>query len=966
MPRASLALALVACPPDEVLRDLAHGNTGVAADLSRHLESCDDCVARVAALADSCPTLDGPRLAPGARLGRYRIVDLLGSGGMAEVYEAIDTELERGVALKVVRSDLARDVLEHRLRRESKLMARTRHPSVMTVYDVGVADGEVYVAMELIRGGTVRDWLEGGPRSLREILDVYRRAGDGLAAAHRAGLVHRDFKPDNVLVETSGGRVERVLVTDFGVARAMYGAHEPAARGRPSTVEATVAGALIGTPAYMAPEQLDGSVVDTRADVFAFAASVWEALYGTRPFPGITVPEIVTAMESPPAVDPSRAKTTDPIPPQIQRTLRAALALRAADRTQTVGEVVAGLVVPGPKRRRWGRVLALAAMPVALVVSGLIARVAAANDPCDAPSRLDELTAAVGRATWARSMPSWYDVGTYPSRWSALRGRACAADRDDVRPVLACLDAERAWTIVTLDGLTAASEDDRRAALGELTPPSPPAECLSAAAGVHTEHPPAGEDGSRRAGALLVALGRVHASIVTGQLEMALERPRETFDRATAELVALAPEVDAARNPILTARRDLVAALLADAGPTYKSEVRDLAIRLYANGQPREAAAAWLAHLERLTASGLYPRVLDLLPAAEQSLHAAGDPPPLVARWWTLRAIALAFDAETDAARASMAAADELRASGAASPLDAIALRCQYFEETADDATAVACTRDALEAVAAVTGTGAPRAALVTVDLGRRLALAGHHDDAIELLSALLRTRDRLTTILDARLVCELIVAFTAHDRAADAVALYVAHQPLLGELADAVCVSAAASAHRARGNTEAAYETAQVAYDLDLMAPAPNVYVRIRVADLALDAGRASEAEGASRAVLSITEAGGPSTAPAALEILARAIHGRALAKLGRGKEAIADLERVVAPPGPDETAEDSEELAPVRARAALALAALLPAGERGRARALVTDAIALLEASPVEWRVDLAVAKVWLAKHP
>ncbi len=229
-------------------------------------------------------------LAPGACLGCYEIVALAGAGGMGEAYRARDTRLERDVALKVLRPGLG-DALESgaardRLLREAQAMARLSHPHVVTVYEVGTASGLVYVGMEFVEGQTLRAWLAAAHRRRREILGVYLRAGRGLGAVHRAGLVHRDFKPDNVLM----GRDGRVRVTDFGLAGISGADADP--DDASFELADTVAGGAWGTHAYMAPEQHRLAHVDGRADQFAFCVALWEALCGERPFAGATYAEL--------------------------------------------------------------------------------------------------------------------------------------------------------------------------------------------------------------------------------------------------------------------------------------------------------------------------------------------------------------------------------------------------------------------------------------------------------------------------------------------------------------------------------------------------------------------------------------------------------------------------------------------------------------------------------------------------
>lgn len=208
-----------------------------------------------------------------ARLGRYEVRGLLGEGGMGSVYEGFDPVLDRAVAIKVVRRD-SPHLHEHaaRLLREAVAMARLVHPNVVRVYDADVDRGESFVVMELVRGETLSGWTQAAPRGPNELILKYIDAGRGLAAAHEAGLVHRDFKPDNVLVGSDG----RVLVTDFGLAR-------PTARPAPRSIAlpglgpfATANGKVVGTPEFMAPEQWSGDEVDARADQYSFSFALWQ------------------------------------------------------------------------------------------------------------------------------------------------------------------------------------------------------------------------------------------------------------------------------------------------------------------------------------------------------------------------------------------------------------------------------------------------------------------------------------------------------------------------------------------------------------------------------------------------------------------------------------------------------------------------------------------------------------------
>ncbi len=243
------------------------------------------------ALGPRLPGRPGESLPRGSAVGRYVVLEFIGSGGMGMVYAAYDPELDRKVALKLLRPDRAGAEGEAalRLQREAQAIARLSDPHVVAVYDAGTFGDQVFVAMEFVEGRTLRQWLADGKRGWPEVLEVFVAAGHGLAAAHAAGLVHRDFKPDNVLLGTDG----RVKVADFGLARPageVGGEVLPSSSGSGSggllASPLTEWGAVMGTPAYMAPEQRRGAAADARSDQFSFCVALWEALYGQKPFAG--------------------------------------------------------------------------------------------------------------------------------------------------------------------------------------------------------------------------------------------------------------------------------------------------------------------------------------------------------------------------------------------------------------------------------------------------------------------------------------------------------------------------------------------------------------------------------------------------------------------------------------------------------------------------------------------------------
>lgn len=301
-----------ACPDDETWALLAEGALArdLTDDLARHAEQCESCHLALAGLdlvpepdLGTAPTELGATSLPTTarapavdqRLGRYAVIATLGEGGMGVVYKAHDPELDRHVALKLLKpsNSAGRDELVVRLQREARSMAKLSHPNVVTVYDVGKHEGGLYIAMELVQGGTLDTYVREAKPPLVEIIRCFRDVARALASAHDTGLVHRDLKPQNVLVSREGV----VKVSDFGLARS---AGTGSDRQQEMDADAvaftstaiTRTGQIVGTPAYMAPEQFVGGKTDGRTDVFSFGVALYEAMFGVRPFPGGSISEL--------------------------------------------------------------------------------------------------------------------------------------------------------------------------------------------------------------------------------------------------------------------------------------------------------------------------------------------------------------------------------------------------------------------------------------------------------------------------------------------------------------------------------------------------------------------------------------------------------------------------------------------------------------------------------------------------
>lgn len=278
-----------------------------------------------------------PHLSPGTRIGRYCVQEEVGRGGMGVVYLAIDETLQRYVALKVVcippekRRKLRRT--KDRLVREAQALARLHHTNVVGLYDVGSFAQGLYLAMEFVDGFNVKSWLAKKKRTWQEILEVFVQAGHGLIAAHDAGLVHRDFKASNVLVGKDGG----VRVVDFGLARTM----DESTASLPGSTRRSMLGrritqtnVILGTAGYMAPEQLQRGVVGAWSDQFSFCVTLFESLFGHRPYPGFDVMQLADSFGRGSIVPP--VKGGRKVPSRIVKVLERGLSIDPADRYPTM------------------------------------------------------------------------------------------------------------------------------------------------------------------------------------------------------------------------------------------------------------------------------------------------------------------------------------------------------------------------------------------------------------------------------------------------------------------------------------------------------------------------------------------------------------------------------------------------------------------------------------------------------
>jgi serine/threonine protein kinase/formylglycine-generating enzyme required for sulfatase activity len=311
----------------------------------------------------------------GAKVGRYLVVERLGAGAMGVVYAAYDPKLDRKVALKLLRPGTGRGDQARRtarLEREAQAVAKLSHPNVVGIFDVLVHDEGVILAMEFLGGGTLRDWLAAKKRSWREIVALFIEVGKGLAAAHAAGQIHRDFKPDNVLLDKNGvpkvadfGLVRSSLTDSTTDARNLDDEEVASAQGFPphsSGAHLTRTGTLAGTPAYMAPEQFLNKPLDARTDQFSFCVALHEALYGERPFPGDTMVTLGDAVTRGRVRMPPKGTA---VPGWVHTCVLRGLSVNPADRFAGLAELVTALQTDPLARRN--RRLAVAAGMIALL-----------------------------------------------------------------------------------------------------------------------------------------------------------------------------------------------------------------------------------------------------------------------------------------------------------------------------------------------------------------------------------------------------------------------------------------------------------------------------------------------------------------------------------------------------------------------------------------------------------------------
>ncbi|MEM6993545.1 MAG: tetratricopeptide repeat protein, partial [Myxococcota bacterium] len=626
-------------------------------------------------------------------IGRFEVIGPLGAGAMGAVHLAFDSDLDRKVALKVLKSSRGplRDEYRQRMVREAQALARMNHPNVAGVYEVGSLDsGDVFIAMEYAEGETLTRWLSDEQRSWQEIVACFEQAARGLSAAHDRGLVHRDFKPDNVVIgAATDGAPPVVKVVDFGLARLVtetdpHGDQLTSREDLPgdsATSSLTRTGATVGTPVYMAPEQHLGES-GPASDQFSFCAALYEALVGTRPFAGGSAAMLLIAKQAGDVRFPARAGG---VPRWLQRVVVRGLAPAVDERFRSMQEVAEALTRRGYGRTRWA---------LGLTVVGAVSLGGYVAGPSAPDCELDEIAGVWNDVTRrdltsafaATSIPFQGDAAqrsagaldAFATAWANAAEEICTAPSD--RAAVLCLDRRTAELRTVVNLLVKADEETVLRAHDLVRALGRPAQCVNRS------------DPSEAAGPD-VDRGRLRAAAQT--------------------LAAIEAEAAAGQHRSAVARAEKLAATMNGLGPRFEAEVLLSLGRLQTRASDEDAALA------------------SLQSALERAELAGSD--DLGARaWLRLATVELNRGAFAMAEeRLAMAEAKAARASTSTTLLPDIELvRGRLRFDTGDLTGAISAYRRAVELLEADAGHDPRTIAYALSSLGPPLAEAGHFDEA--------------------------------------------------------------------------------------------------------------------------------------------------------------------------------------------------------------------------------------------
>ncbi|MEM6992374.1 MAG: serine/threonine-protein kinase [Myxococcota bacterium] len=701
--------------------------------------------------------------APPREVGRYIIVEQLGAGGMGAVYTAYDPELDRRVALKVLHragSGATDSAGRTRLLREAQAIARVSHPNVVVVHDAGVAevDGQlqVFLAMERIEGKTLRAWMTESPHDkawrrgacVERALEVLVGAARGLAAAHAAGIIHRDFKPENVLLGDDGA----VVVADFGLARRVgTDVVEPASAGSERVpvldTRVTATGALLGTPAYMSPEQFRGDDLDARTDQFSFCATAFEVLFGVRPFEGDSTPAItISVLNGSIRETPSHP----PVPDRVVAALRRGLAVEREDRFASMEDVLHALDLPRsrvPARVGWGAVGVLG-----IGTAAWAARAPEPVDPCDggrarmAASWNDDARAGVTAALVDPAHPYTQQVADsalaglqdYADAWRAAHRDACESTHVRHEQTDTMLDARMACLDRRLAGFDAAVEElastETRAAQQaiQLVDALPTLSlCSDLAALKAAVPPPTDPEGRARVADARKKIDAASAKAGLHRFADALAMLEQTVEETTdldylplrAELTAAIGNVqwrvDQEKESITTLREAIWLAQEAGLDEVVRDAAIDLATVVGAIDSDHEQALTWL-RLAEATA-----KRIGLTPQMEASI--------LRSRAWVLAEWQHSADA-IDISLQALAVLDELPQRGAVQRLRVLSTLGGAYGRSGKLRDAESAFREARAGIVKVYGNRHPEMIGAQRNLGNTLAALNEIEEARECL----------------------------------------------------------------------------------------------------------------------------------------------------------------------------------------------------------------------------------------
>ncbi len=902
----------------------------------------------------------------GTTIGRYVVVQPIGQGGMGVVYLAYDPELDRRVAVKLLRPDRAAppsssnsgsESARQRLLREAQAMAKLSHPNVVTVFDTGVHGDNVFMAMEYVPGLTLAQWLRAEKRPWRQVLPLLVQAGRGLAAAHAAHLVHRDFKPSNVLLSDSDGRVR---VTDFGLVRAEGSDVPIVVEGEDVALDSmsadiTLSGAIVGTVGYMAPEQVRKEPLDGRADQFSFGVSLYEALYGQRPFAGDTASWVTSNLLKGKISEPPK---DTPVPSWVHRIVLKALSPTPEQRFASMDALLDELEKDPSAKLRRAAPWAVGAAVVLAVFGGNAALQRSRASRCQGAG--DGL-ASVWDSKVAQELEQAYESSKKPfaqAASAAVKKRldAYAADwREAGRDACEAVHVRREQDEETL-ALRRGCLDERLRELNALAKalksPDAVERSVTAAYGLSAvarcadvpalRRSPSAK-GARVGGterALLDDALLVRAMVESGQLAGAVERSK-----------ALLPKAQAQRLPQVVASASVQQGLaLAQQGkfPDAEAALRDGVVAAEAAGLDDEAArgalqlAVVLGHNLHKPAEGRWFERL-----GEAALARLGGDPLLELQQRSTNAVLLAAEDKPQEAVAAHTRALEAAKQlwGETHPL--------VWRAYTDLATSLANVKDfrqavplyerALDVKLKAQGPEHPDVAFIRANLGNALFFVGEAERAFDAMQQALAVRERIFGADSPRLVP---VLNNLADIETKAGKLEAAEQHATRAVALAQKAGPTHPLVFVTGATFAELELAQRKLDaaaqrldaLLALSPQPPATVRVAVLSVralaALEAGQPQVADGHAQAAVALEGELGKDNADLLTPLVVAA---RAALALQKPEAAVAAAERAVA------IAEKARPWVVLSADAKLALAEALDVAQPGspRVKPLAQDAV-------------------------